>query len=91
MGKPEHRRLGDRCGAWSRKGIKQRKVLGRKVLGIGLERERGGSCNLGRGIVRTGKARSSERSSERVERDKVWKWRKASEGESREMELWSGG
>lgn len=68
MGKLEHKRLGGGCGAWSRRGMKQR-----KILGIGLERERGGSCKLARGIVRMGKARSSERGRECVERDKVWK------------------
>lgn len=36
MGKPKYRRLGGGCGAWSRNGIKQR-----KILGIGLESSQG--------------------------------------------------
>lgn len=52
MGKTEYRRLDGGC----RKGIKQR-----KILGIGLEKERGGRCNLERGIARMGKAKTRKR------------------------------
>lgn len=56
MEKTECRRLDGGCGTSSRKRMKQR-----KILGVGLAKERGGNCNLKRGIVRMEKAKTRKR------------------------------